>query len=271
MELLSESAIKVSSYKRKYWQYQYKLAWEYLIPQMLAWGFDPKGKEVLDIGCAEGGAMAALEDHGAFCTGIEISPSRVELGKILCNENHRRESQFIVGDFLADSLREILPGYYDLLLLRDVFEHLPEKTRALERLRSLLKDKGKILITFPPFYSPFGGHQQMLSSKFKYVPYVHLLPEPFFGLWSNWLGQKEANRFILSEMRFFRQERLSLAAFEKLVAKKSLKIVRKKFYLSSPSHKYRYGFKVIEGGPLGGVPILREFFMTGAAYFLAAA
>ena len=50
----------------------------------------------MDIGCAEGGAMAALEDQGAICQGVEISPSRVRLGEILCNEDKKRNLKFIV-------------------------------------------------------------------------------------------------------------------------------------------------------------------------------
>lgn len=259
---------EISPHKRRYWRYQYDLAKNHIIPLLQEWGFDPCAKKILDIGCAEGGAMAALEDEGARCEGVEINASRVELGKALCNKDKVRNLRFIVGDITKDSILKNLKNRYDLILLRDVIEHLWEKAKVLTGIKNLLNSDGCIMISFPPFYSPFGGHQQMLSSRWRYFPYIHLLPRPFFDVFSFHLSCQGDNRFILEEMKLFRRERLSLQTFEKLINQLGLKIAAKKLYLSRPSHQLRYGFKIVEARGLGQVPLVRELLVSGAFYLL---
>jgi len=268
MEIKSEF-IEIPLYKRKYWNYQYDLTEKHIIPLLKGWGFNPRGKKILDIGCAEGGVMAALADQGAICQGVEISPGRVRLGEVLCNEDKKRNLKFILGDILENSTLEGISDNYDLILLRDVIEHIGNKIQLLTKVRELLKLDGKVLITFPPFYSPFGGHQQMLRSRLRFLPFLHLLPGVLFNLLSNHLLKREDNnKFILKEMEFFRRERFSLRRMEKLATATGFEIEANRLYLSRPSFKYRYGLRVIDARWLGKIPLLREILVTGAFYFL---
>ena len=75
---------------------------------------------------------------------------------------------------------EKLNSKFDLIILRDVIEHLNNSNMYLlfDRIDKLSNNNTVVLITFPPFYSPFGLHQQVLMKNFlKYIPYLSLLPK----------------------------------------------------------------------------------------------
>ena len=60
------------------------------------------------------------------------------------------------------------------------FDPYPPPTH-LTTLKILLKDKGQIFFGFPPWYMPFGGHQQVAHKKWtSKLPYYHILPMPIY-------------------------------------------------------------------------------------------
>ena len=61
-----------SNWKEYYWTYQNILAKEYYIPLLEKWGIPLHQKNILDIGCGNGGFTAAFADVGSFATGVEI-------------------------------------------------------------------------------------------------------------------------------------------------------------------------------------------------------
>jgi hypothetical protein len=66
-------------------------------------------------------------------------------------------------------------------MLRDVIEHIPDQDRFFKHVRSYLQPDGVIFFGFPPWYMPFGGHQQVCHSKFlSKLPWFHPLPFPLF-------------------------------------------------------------------------------------------
>ncbi|MDZ7373874.1 MAG: class I SAM-dependent methyltransferase [candidate division KSB1 bacterium] len=259
----------VPEYKRNYWRYQYELARLYLIPLLREWGIDVRGRRVLDVGCAEGGVLVACIEEGAEAIGLELSPSRAELAKILAAERGI-DLRVHVGDVLDPGTVADLPRPFDLVILRDVLEHVSDRLRALLHVRHVLDpEHGRALISFPPFYSPFGGHQQMLGSRFRLLPYWHILPDPVFRWLASFLRKMDRQPYILDEMVLFRRDRLSLGRFQRLIRQAGLEVVDSVCYLSRPSHKLRYGWPVIRAGVLGRLPVVRELLVSGAYYLLA--
>ncbi len=242
---------------------------EYLIPLLESWGLRPKGLRVADLGCAEAGGLVALAEVGAEVCGLELRASRADLARRLAKERGVA-LRVVVGNLLSPSDIEKLGGPFDLVLLRDVIEHVPTKETALRHVRQLLSGAGSgaALITFPPFYSPFGGHQQMLASPFRLVPYWHFLPRPLFAPLAWLLRRFDRQPYILTEMELFRKEKLSLRRFEQLAAKTGFAVAARQFYISRPSHKLRYGWPVISAGRIGRLPLVREFLVSGATYLL---
>ena len=122
-------------------------------------------------------------------------------------------------------------------------EHLDnEKMDVLfDQIKILLKDDGIILITFPPFYSPFGLHQQVLLNNFlKYIPYLSLLPK--FLVRALTKG-KINDRDNVNELLSLYESKKTISSFYKFIKRKKYDILKKKFFHVRPSHQIRYGIK----------------------------
>ena len=112
------------SRRHYYWAYQYMLANLYLCPQLQAWGFDFRGKKILDVGCGTGGIACAMMDRGARVDGVDI----FDLEKPYLDG---RPFRFFLGDMCDRALLEKLDNHYDLAVLRDVIEHIEDKHSLL--------------------------------------------------------------------------------------------------------------------------------------------
>lgn len=252
--------------KRNYWGYQYKLGTEFIIPLLQSWLNSIKLQKVLDIGCAEGGLVCAFKETGAFCTGLEVSLGRLRWAKQLAAERQIK-IDFIAADFLYSPIKLNTP-HFDLIILCDVIEHLPQKSKSMEKLVSLMSKDTYLLLTFPPFYSPFGGHQQMLQSALRRIPYFHILPEFIWWVIRRYILKRDPNADFLHEMENLRRHRISISLIKRLCKRNGLEIVGEKYYISRPSYKLRFGWPIISAGLLAKIPIINEMFVTGVTILL---
>jgi SAM-dependent methyltransferase len=154
---------------------------------------------------------------------------------------------------------------YDLVVLHDVFEHLDHKVRMLHILRRYLKPGGVMLITFPPYYSAYGAHQQHLLTWFARLPFVHLVP---FGTSAVLPRLRNEYPHVLEEVRKLTRLKMGIAAFERLVSEGGLRIVQVKSYLISPNH-VRFGLKPVSAWFFAKVPYLKEVLCSGVVYLLS--
>jgi SAM-dependent methyltransferase len=155
------------------------------------------------------------------------------------------------------------------VLFRDVMEHLESPATALAIVRRSLAPGGAVLVVFPPYYSPYGGHQQILPrKKFLFVPYNKLpylqwLPKPVFLRIVG--GDAPSNR----EVARLNGIRLTIRKFEREARSAGYDARRRTLYLSRPSFSLRYGLPVVEAGILGRIPLLAEAAVTAAHYLLS--
>jgi len=91
--------------------------------------------------------------------------------------NKKLDISFIQGDICSNEIGGRVEKQ-EIIILRDVIEHIPaeKKKDLIYNIMNLLWKKGICFISFPPFYSPFGGHQQYPKSIISFLPYVHLFP-----------------------------------------------------------------------------------------------
>ena len=253
--------------KRAYWQYQYLLGKDYLIPLLREWGMSLANLLVVDIGCAEGGILCALADEGASGLGLEIIPSRLEFAIRFAQPNHREKISFITADFFFSPINSTAPKP-DLILLRDVIEHLPPRHTVMEKLQQMMAPASKLMITFPPFYAPFGGHQQMLKGFLRMIPYFHAAPKPIWGFFRWYISRFDGNPKFLGEMEKLRNHRISIHNFRKLAKSHHFRIIKERFYISRPGYQMRFGWPVIKAKLLCRIPILRELIISGAFFLL---
>jgi SAM-dependent methyltransferase len=150
---------------------QEKHAISYLIPFFKRALPDIKNLMVLEVGCAEAGLIKQLHTLDIKVVGLEIEESRVQIA-------HRYVPRAMVfsGDISDPKIAQKLDATYDLIVMRDVIEHIPQRDQTFANLHQLLKPNGYLYITFPPKFSGFAGHQQHAHSFLKLTPYLHVLP-----------------------------------------------------------------------------------------------
>lgn len=245
------------SRRNYYWAYQYMLANLYLCPLLESWGFDFARKAVLDVGCGTGGIASAMMDRGARIDGVDL----FDLEKPYMNG---RPFRFVLGDMGDPALLEHLDNDYDLAVLRDVIEHIAEKKIFLQNIAATLKTGGKLFLTFPPYYSPFGGHTQILQSPLGMIPFSHLLPKALFR---RLVEKIEAIDYSKEEVLRLKEIRTTISEVESVISALPFRIVQRKYYAIRPTFHIRYGVKPI-AAPWGGIPLLREVAVMAAFYYL---
>jgi SAM-dependent methyltransferase len=263
-DVLARIPDDVPRWKVAYWQFQHDLTKRFILPLLEEHTALPNTGRILEVGAGEGGCLAALhEATGLPADGLELSADRTRLAHHLNVALSGGALSLRVGDVAAPDGVEGVQPPYSLILYRDVIEHIEDRANALANTVELLAPGGHVLFTFPPYNSPFGAHQQILSPRRLRLPWVQLIP----GFTSR-VDRFESNAGKREEIHGLRRCRLTLGAFERDLAPTSLETVARRLYLLRPAFHYRYGLPVIGGGWLGAVPGLRELSMTGA-WFLA--
>ena len=124
---------------------------------------DPeKQNKVLDIGCAGGAFPKAANDLGFDVVGVEPSAW-------LSEEARKRYDLDIRTGVLSEQQFE--KESFDIVTLWDVIEHLTDPVREVKTIRSLLKDKGRLIVNFPD-YSSYAS--KLMGKKWPMLLNVHL-------------------------------------------------------------------------------------------------
>lgn len=254
--------------KSRYFNIQYRTAKEYIIPFLEdQLDFDQK-LNVLEIGCAEAGVLKAFTELHHQCVGIELQPSRVALAsEFMKEEIEAGLIRFINKDIYDIDVEKDIGTRFDLIILKDVIEHIPDQARFMSELDGFLKKDGVVFFGFPPWQMPFGGHQQICKSQvLSYLPYYHLLPMSIYkGILK--LGGETSQKLI--ELEEIKETGISLERFEKLCKRADFKIRKKKHFLINPIYKYKFNLRPRKQLALiSAVPYLRNFLTTCGYYVI---
>ena len=137
--------------KQRYFDMQYLTARDFIIPFIESKRTIQKQDRVLEIGCAEAGVLKAFIEKELTCYGIDLSPSRIEAAK------HFQQEAFGLGKlkFLSKNIYDIqlkydLDGPFDIILLKDVIEHIPKQENFIQQLASFLNPGGVIFLVSHP-------------------------------------------------------------------------------------------------------------------------
>lgn len=102
------------------------------------------GERVLDIGCGIGAlAYDVAEKAGAYVVGIDLSQDNV-------NQARKRYKHSRVEYRVGNALQQIVDVPFDVVILSNVLEHLPERSAFLHRLQEVAQPS-RILIRVPLF------------------------------------------------------------------------------------------------------------------------
>jgi len=253
--------------KRTYFDYQYRTAKEYILPFVRQHRPLPAGSKVLEIGCGEAGVLKAFLEENCQCMGIELHENRIETAKSFMPD-------FVASgqlELIARNIYDIDPQQelnfrFDLIILKDVIEHIPDQDRFMHFLQAFLAPEGVVFFAFPPWYMPFGGHQQICRSKYlSKLPYFHLLPMPLYKQVLRWGGENDRTILELEEIK---DTGISIERFESILRKRQYAVLRRKIFLINPIYQFKFGWAPrIQNAFLSSLPYVRDFLST-AVYFL---
>jgi len=224
------------------------------------------GVRVLDVGCGDGGASVALAENGAQVEGFDLEPRRVTAGAERAKARGL-DLKLGVADVTDPSTLADYDGPYDLILFRDVLEHIPDVDAALAQSKARLAPGGSIVLIYPPYWSPFGGHQQILHPPKKLgvpwarLPFIHWLG---LDLWRVLARGPEGDDPEWPEIETIRRAALTIGGLQRRAKAHGLRVAPSRHYLLRPTFRLRYGTPVVEAGVLGAVPGLREVLVTGS-------
>lgn len=261
-------AFDFHSDKNRYFEMQLENAEQYVIPFIQKYEFLDASMRVLEIGCAEGGVLKAFLKMGCKGAGIELVESRLELARIYLKEFIDSGQVKLVRKNIYDvNVEEEFDQKFDLIILKDVIEHIPDQNKFLQELRKFLNLRGKIFLGFPPWYMPFGGHQQICKSKWmSKLPYVHILPSFMYKAILKAFGEPDS---IIEEMMDVKSTGISIERFEWLCRKNKYTILLKQQYLFNPIYKYKFKLQPRRQFALiSAIPFLRNFFTTCVYYLI---
>lgn len=252
--------------RKRYFDIQALNSAKYIVP-FIESHFKPNaGCRVLEIGCGEGGVLKPFLEKGAICVGVEFDRLRVENGEHwLSEEIGKGLLSFVVKD-IYDASVESLGGKFDLIILKDVIEHIHDQSRLLGRLKEFLNPQGIIFFGFPPWQMPFGGHQQLCKNVLSKVPYFHLLPTT---LYKGVLKLFKEPAYVINDLLEIKETGISIERFEKIVKKNGYKTVAKISYLFNPIYEYKFNVKPRKQNPfISKIPLLRDLVTTCMYYII---
>ena len=243
-------------WKSYYFNYQKTLANSYYIPLLQRIGINIESEtNVLDVGCGDGGFLTAFSELSDNCKGIEIRDFGWQ---------EKSNPEIIVGNITSKDLKKSLPTKFDVLILRDVIEHilLPQKENFIQSICQYMDENSRLLITFPPFYSPFGLHQQaILKPPLRIIPFLGWLPKLIIKFLLKMTNQMEK----WQEIEEIKDSRMTINDFNKLMKNCDLEICFHERYFIRPSHEIRYGIKMKKLNWFK-LPILEEIFVSGCTF-----
>lgn len=250
--------------KKKYFEINIANVNQYILPFIEEKFPLQPGMRVLEIGCGEGGVIKAFLDRGLTGVGVELDGVRlVDARQWLAAEMQSGKVNFVSKNIYDCEADKDLGGKFDLIVLKDVIEHIPGQEKLLAYLQTFLADKGIIFFGFPPWQMPLGGHQQILKNKWlSKIPYYHLLPMPIYKSILKKAGEN------VQEMVEIKETGISIERFQKIVKTTGYKVLNKKHFLLNPIYQYKFGWKPKEQFAIvQAVPWVRNFF-TSCVYYI---
>ncbi|MGD8484186.1 MAG: class I SAM-dependent methyltransferase [Thioalkalispiraceae bacterium] len=101
---------------------------------------------ILDLGCGQGHITEKIRQSldRAEITGLDYSVSAIEYA-----HEHFPEIDFAVGDAYNNPYS---PGYFDVVICNNLWEHVPDPLHLLSRIKRTIKPGGYLIISTPSRY-----------------------------------------------------------------------------------------------------------------------
>src|SRR5271166_2540599 len=130
-----------------------------------------RGDFVLDVGCGRGEYLLGLLECTPNALGIDTAEKKLED----CWTQHPELRHRALHES-ADAM-PFPSGQFDVVIVNEVLEHIPNQDGALREIRRVLKSGGKLLLFCPNRFYPFETHGLLIRGTLrKWLPFLHYLP-----------------------------------------------------------------------------------------------
>ena len=246
--------------RRQYFDEQARTTRQFVIPYVERTMPITAATRVFEIGCGEGGNLVPFLQLGCECIGVDLLPGKIDLGlQYLAETVPDANVELVVQDIYDTSADRL--GKFDLIMLRDVIEHIHDQGKFLDMVHRFLRPGGRIFFGFPPWRMPFGGHQQVCNSRvLSKLPWFHLLPAPIYGGILRAAGERPNQVEALLEIK---QTGISIARFSRLIEQSGFRFEQKDLWLFNPNYEVKFGIKPKKLPRLfGALPWVKDFYTT---------
>ncbi len=170
---------------------------EWKFENQLAYDAMQAGDRVLDIGCGVGNFLSEIGDKASEACGLELNKKAVEV----C-----RQKNLQVYNELIEEHAVTREGYYDMVCMFQVLEHIYDVKGFLENAIKVLKPGGKLVIGVPNNEPYFLGYDKYCTLN---------LPPHHMGLWNRDVFEKTAPVFGLKlrDVRYDIKGKISTQAY----------------------------------------------------------
>jgi 2-polyprenyl-3-methyl-5-hydroxy-6-metoxy-1,4-benzoquinol methylase len=223
---------------------------------------DVKNKRILEIGCAEAGLLKFYHKKGAVCSGIELSDIRYNNALLL---DKKKEIDLFQADICdPNSYSKHIKKKFDMIIMRDVIEHIDNKKIALANIFEILKPGGKLFMSFPPKYCAYSGHQQTIPNFLGKLPFIYMFPDVIYKKYLKLISCPEK---MIEYLILTKRTRVSIRKMQEIVKSLGFNILNHSKWFSRPAYAFRFNFPKIKN-PFSFIPILDEIFSNGVLYLL---
>lgn len=220
--------------------------------------------KVLEIGCGEGGNMKPFLEMGCEVIGIDLNVQQMEnAAEYLKAYTDKGQLRLITQNIYDIDPASI--GSFDIIIMRDVIEHIHDQKKFVGFLRGFLKEKGIVFMGFPPWYMPFGGHQQICKNKLlSKLPYYHILPTFIYKGILKAFGEADKTIADLLEIK---ETGITLERLKRITKAEKYTLVDETLYLINPNYEIKFGLKLRKQYALfAAIPFFRNFVTTCGYY-----
>jgi len=254
--------------RKLYFEHQRLNASRYVIPFIDQSYPLANGSRVLEVGCGEGGVLKAFVDRGCTGTGVELDEDKLNYARSFLRDDIDRKSITLLANNIFDGqLDDQFRFGFNLIVLKDVIEHIQDRESLLRKLNSYLRPDGRIYLGFPPLQMPFGGHQQMCTNRLlSRAPYLHLIPARLYRAVLKLFGERPE---VIDGLLEVKKAGLSIEEFERIVRAAGYEIANRRFYLVNPIYEFKFKLRPRPQFRLiSGMPYVRNFVTTCAYYLI---
>lgn len=248
--------------RRRYFMEEAATTEKYFIPYLSNF-VATRGVNVLEVGCGEGGNLLPFARRACHVTGVDMSELRIRQAQTYFKEENVA-AEFACSDILNYDCRG---RSFDIIIMHDVVEHVPDKAALLSKLSCMLAPHGVVFVAFPPWQMPFGGHQQIARSRLlSRMPFIHLLPRFVYERVLRLFGE---DNFTVRELMSIRQTRCTVETLGRIAARTGYTVADMRLWIVNPHYEAKFGLRpLVLPSPLRMLPYLRNFLSSSCFYVL---